>query len=103
VDAVEEGGGSRVIDIGIRTFQGVKDILIEVKYKLPTSGDAFDRLLGQVNAALNSGNQVIVWVLKSPTVSELENLASELGADAGRISVIVGPENLYRYLTSLLR
>ena len=103
VEEFEEGGGRRVIDIAIRTAEGVKDILIEVKYKLPTSGDAFDRLLGQVNAAINSGNEVIVWVLKSPTVSELENLASELGADAGRISVIAGPENLYRYLTSLLR
>ena len=103
VQEFEADGGRRVIDIAIRTAEQVKDILIEVKYKLPTSGDAFDRLLGQVNAAINSGNEVVVWVLKSPTVSELENLASELGADAGRISVIAGPENLYRYLTSLLR
>jgi len=46
---------------------------------------------------------VIVWALKTPTVSELENLAEELGADASRTQVLVGPENLFKYIQTLLK
>lgn len=55
------------------------------------------------HAALRTGNEVIVWALKTPTVSELENLAEELGADASRTQVLVGPENLFKYIQTLLK
>jgi RHS repeat-associated protein len=103
VEELEEGGGQRFIDIAIRTSDKVKDILIEVKYKIPTDGEALERLVGQVNAALRSGNEVIVWALKTPTAAELENLAEELGTQASRIQVLSGVENLYNYVQSLLK
>jgi RHS repeat-associated protein len=103
VEAFEEGGGRRLLDIGIRTASGLKDILIEVKYKLPTDGAALTRLLGQINAGLQTGSEVIVWTLKSPTASELTTLSEELGPQAGNISVLSGVENLFRYLSSLLQ
>jgi RHS repeat-associated protein len=103
VQELEEGGGQRFIDLAIRTSDKIKDILIEVKYAIPTEGEALTRLIGQVNAALNSGNEVIVWALKSPTAAELENLAEELGESASRIQVLSGPENLYNYIQSLLK
>jgi RHS repeat-associated protein len=103
VEELEEGGGQRFIDIAIRTSDKIKDILIEVKYKIPTDGEALTRLIGQVNAALRSGNEVIVWALKPPTAAELENLAEELGANASRIQVLSGVENLYNYIQSLLK
>ena len=101
VEELEEGGGQRFIDLAIRTSGKIKDILIEVKYKIPTEGEQLSRLAGQVNAALRSGNEVIVWALKSPTAAELENLAEELGTDGGRIQVLSGVENLYNYIQSL--
>ncbi|MCY2991440.1 MAG: hypothetical protein NTY19_26725 [Planctomycetota bacterium] len=71
--------GSRFIDYVLRS--GDRVALLEVKYRIPiSSGPAFDRLVGQIQAMASSGQgQVVVWSCQAPGVTTLNRIQDAVG------------------------
>ncbi|MEO5959064.1 MAG: RHS repeat-associated core domain-containing protein, partial [Opitutaceae bacterium] len=89
---------NRVIDFALRV--GNQVALLEAKYKIPLGvGDSMNRLVGQLNAGISSGQgQVVLWTFKEPTVAEVERLYAQMGAQAAQVQLIHGMEGLYKWV-----
>jgi RHS repeat-associated protein len=80
--------------------------LLEVKYKLPASGKAFDRLVSQARGGLrrvNAGkaDEMAVWSMVKPSRKALTALEGALGtAKFQQVKWINGVHDLFSYLNS---
>jgi hypothetical protein len=70
------------------------------KYSLPTGGNALARLAGQVNNSIQSGlaNQVVVWSLRQPSLTQVRAVVNALGAQASQVQFVDGVQGLFQYL-----
>jgi len=72
--------GNRIIDYTLR--YGNKTAHLEVKYRIPTTytGDAFNRLVEQINAMVSYGQgRSVIWTLREPTVAQLTRIQQAVG------------------------
>jgi hypothetical protein len=92
-----ESNGSRFIDFFVQL--GQKSALLEVKYGIPNSAEAYDRLLSQLNAAVSSGQaqQVVLVLVRPPTAAQLVTLAQNLGTSAEGVTAVT-LDGLYIWL-----
>lgn len=84
----------RFIDFALR-YNGGR-VLMEMKYQLPRSGDALTRLVAQMRAALETGDEVVIVTFK--TVVQDGPLRNALGTDFSKIRVVTGFPDLVRYM-----
>jgi RHS repeat-associated protein len=87
---------NRFIDFFVRLND--RAAFIEVKYSLPARlGPSMDRLVGQVNAAVNSNQgQVVVWTLKEPTLAQVRLVLAQ--TNNAQVQFVHGVEGLYNWI-----
>ena len=55
-------------------------VIIEAKYQIPQSGTAaMTRLASQMDAAVRTGDKVVLWLYKAPSPAQLQLLVNEIG------------------------
>jgi len=86
--SVQTAAGQRVIDFFVQL--GQRSALLEIKYGIPGSAQAYDRLLSQLSTSVQSGTaqQVVLVLVRTPTFSQLATLGARLGVDASGVTVV---------------
>jgi len=89
--------GQKVIDFVVRNTETAKQLFIEVKYGIPSSASAMSRLVAQMQvfgqAAEETGSDLVLWTLKTPTQAQIAALQSQL--PGVEFEVVSGVEALY--------
>ncbi len=86
--------GSRIIDFALRV-DGSR-ILMELKYQIPQSGAALSRLTAQMQAALATGDEVVLVSFRE--IARTGQLQRALGDDFSKIRLVLGFNDLVTYL-----
>jgi RHS repeat-associated protein len=98
--------GGRIIDFVVKTPEGVKDLLMEVKYSLPTrAGGPLSRLAAQMTemVANGGGRQAVVWTLRQPAAGALATVEEAVGSAVfNQVTFVHGVEGLAEFLASLI-
>lgn len=90
---LEEGGSS--ISVGNRLIH------VEAKYRIPVgkTGEPFLRLVGQIESATASGEELVVFAAKESSAAELQAILNALSGDAaGRVTFVLGFARLAEFL-----
>ncbi len=95
--------GGRKLDFLLRAGQSL--VYLEVRFSLPSrTGRALTRIVGQIQAGLATGQQMVIWSLRAPSTAQLKSVADAVGLDAAsRVQFVHGFEGLYRWAQFFVR